>query len=185
MDRNMAFEEVKARLFNKSRLQHSIEVEAVMRELAEYLHEDIEVWGLTGLLHDIDLDIVEGDLNRHGLVAAEILEGLNVDPTIIYSIKSHNPQLGFPRRRKVDKALYCCDHLPRFIAKCALSVSGQKVSDLNAEYLLEKFREDDFFSSSNKEQILTCNELGLSLMDFFNIGLNAMKKIEKTAEVTI
>jgi len=178
MDRDRALEELKARLFNESRLRHSIAVEAIMREMAIYMHEEIEVWGLTGLLHDIDLDIVEGDLSRHGLVAAEILEGLSVDNSIIHSIKSHNPQLGIPRRRKVDKALYCSDHLPRFIEKCALSTPGKSISDLTVDYLLDKFEEDGFISEAHKEQIKTCGKLGLSLEEFFDIGLKAMKKIE-------
>jgi len=178
MDRERAFDELKARLFNESRLRHSMAVEAIMREMAGYLHEEIEIWGLTGLLHDIDLDIVEGDLSRHGLVASEILEGLSVDPAIIYSVKSHNPQLGFPRRRKVDKALFCSDHLPRFIEKCALSVQDRNISGLTVEYLLEKFNEDGFISEEHKEQIKTCSKLGLSLEEFFDIGLKAMKNIE-------
>lgn len=173
MDRERALDELKARLMDKNRLQHSIAVEAIMRELAKRLHEEIELWGLTGLLHDIDLDIVEGDLTKHGLVAAEILEGLSIDPAIIYSVKSHNPQLGLQRRRKVDKALYCSDHLPRFIEKCTLS--GKNISDLTVDDLLGKFHEEDYISETHKEQISTCSELGLSLKEFFDIGLKAMK----------
>ncbi|NLX77566.1 MAG: HDIG domain-containing protein [Clostridiaceae bacterium] len=178
MNRDRALEELKARLTDDKRLQHSIAVEAIMRKLAKHLHAEIEIWGLTGLLHDIDLDIVEGDLNRHGLVAAEILEGLSVDPTVIYSIKTHNPRLGYQRRRKLDKALYCCDHLPRLIEKCALSVPGKSISGLDSDYLVQKFNEDGFFNEPDKEQIATCSELGLTLKEFFDIGLDAMKEIE-------
>ncbi|AGC68244.1 metal dependent phosphohydrolase [Thermoclostridium stercorarium subsp. stercorarium DSM 8532] len=178
MNRKRAFDELKARLSDEKKIRHSLAVEAIMRELAEFLHEETEAWGLTGLLHDIDLDIVEGDLEKHGLVAADILEGLSVDPAIIYSIKSHNPKLGFPRRRKVDKALYCSDHLPRFIEKCASAIPGRSISDLTVGYLIKKFNEEGFINREHKEQISTCNELGLSLEKFFEIGLNAMKNIK-------
>lgn len=178
MDRERAVEELRARLFDINRLRHSFAVEAVMRELAGRLHEEIEIWGLTGLLHDIDLDIVDGDLEQHGLVAAEILEGLSVDKSIIHSIKSHNPNLGFPRRRKVDKALYCSDHLPRFIEKCASTIPGNNIFDLTVDYLVEKFNEEGFVKEEHKEQILTCGELGLTPEEFFDIGLNALKKVE-------
>lgn len=175
MDRERALDELKARVVDPEKIRHCLAVEAIMRELAKYMHEKIEIWGLTGLLHDIDLDIVEGDLKKHGLVAAEILEGLDVDPAVIYSVKSHNPQLGFQRRRKVDKALYCSDHLPGFIQKCASSIPGKKVSDLTVEYLVKKFNEDGFAEKEHKEQISTCSELGLSLEEFFKIGLRALK----------
>lgn len=178
MDRKRVFEELRVRLVNKNRLQHSLAVEAIMINLAKHLHEDIELWGLAGLLHDIDLDIVEGDMKRHGLLAAEILKGLNIDDTVIFAIKAHNPELGFIRRRKIDKALFCTDHLPGFIAKCAMSLPDRKISTLKTQYLMDKFKEKDFFEETNKKQIITCNELGLTLKEFFEIGLEQMKRIK-------
>ena len=107
MNRKTAFEELSVRLENKGLIQNSLTVEAIMRKLAVYLQEDIELWGLAGLLHNIDQEMVDGDLQRKGLGGAEILEGLNVNPTIIYAIKAHNPELGVQRRRRIDKALFC------------------------------------------------------------------------------
>lgn len=177
MNRDTAFKELCVRLTSEKRKQHSVAVEAIMKRLASYFQQEIDLWGLVGLLHDIDLEIVDGDLNKHGLVAEQILEGLNVDTAVIYAIKAHNPVLGFERRRKIDKALYCSDHLPNFIAKCALSIPSENISDLNKDYLLEKFDEEGFINNMHKEQISTCSILGISLEDFFDIGLSAMSEI--------
>ena len=79
MNRDTAFKELCIRLTSEKRKQHSVAVEAIMKRLASYFQQEIDLWGLVGLLHDIDLEIVDGDLNKHGLVAEQILEGLNVE----------------------------------------------------------------------------------------------------------
>lgn len=178
LNRNDAYRELCLRITSEKRRQHSIAIEAIMRQLSDVFQEDTDLWGMAGLLHDIDLEIVDGDLNKHGLAAERILEGFNADPSIIVAIKAHNPTLGFERRRKLDKALFCSDHLPNFIEKCALSIPSKKISDLDKEYLLAKFEEEGFVKEMNKHQILSCSELGISLDEFFEIGLDSMKDID-------
>lgn len=56
-------------------LQHSVASEAVMRALAREFGEDEELWGLTGLLHDVDYPATEATPEKHGLEGARLLEG--------------------------------------------------------------------------------------------------------------
>lgn len=177
MDRNTAYEELVSRLENKNLIKHSLAVEAIMIKLAEHLHEDIHMWGLAGLLHDIDYDKVNGDMDKHGMVGAEILEGLNLDPTVIYAVKAHNPSLGLVRRRKIDKALFCSDPLSGLITACALILPEKKLAGIDNEFVIKRFHEKSFARGANREQILTCGEIGLSLEEFIEIGLSAMKGI--------
>lgn len=179
MDRNTAYEELTVRLENKNLIKHCLAVEAIMRELAEHLQEDVELWGQTGLLHDIDLDKVSGDLEKHGLVGAEILEGLNVNPTIIYAVKAHNPSLGVERRRKIDKALFCADPLSGLLTACALILPEKKLEKVDTTFVMKKFNEKSFARGANREQIKTCDEIGLTLEQFIDIGLSAMKGIHE------
>jgi len=177
MNRERAYEELTVRLETVNLIKHSIAVEAIMKKLAEHLQQDIHLWGLTGLLHDIDMDKTGGDMEKHGMVGAEILEGLNVDPTIIYAVRAHNPKLGYPRRRKIDKAIFCSDPLSGLIIACALILPDKKLEGVDTDFVLRKFTEKSFAKGADREQIRTCSEIGLALEDFIGIALKAMKEI--------
>ncbi len=183
MNRKTAFEELSVRLEDKTLIRHSLAVEAIMRKLAVNLQEDIELWGMAGLLHNIDRQKVGEDLQRHGLVGAEILEGLNVNPTIIYAIKSHNPKLGVQRRRRIDKALYCAIPLATLLEACACS-HPDKLAGLDPQVVTDQFYDEGFEKEEvDREKIRTCEEIGLSLGAFIEIGLAAMQEISNELEL--
>lgn len=73
MNRQEALTLLQQHLKSENLINHSLAVEAIMRGLAEYLHEDVEKFGLAGLLHDIDYDVTADDPHRHSLLGAEIL----------------------------------------------------------------------------------------------------------------
>lgn len=179
MDREKAYEELSVRLESKNLIKHCLAVEAIMKKLAAYFREDVKQWGLAGLLHDIDMDKTRGDLSKHSLVGADILEGLNIDPTVVYAVKAHNASHGIERNRRIDKALFCADPLSGLITACALILPNKKLSGVDREFVLKKFRDKSFARGSNREQIKTCIELGLELEEFIDIGLEAMKEIHE------
>ncbi len=177
MDRDRALKELKARLTNAGFIKHSLEVEAIMRELAVIFRDNVELWGLAGLLHDIDYDRTAHEPEMHSIVGAEILENLDVDPEIVYAVKAHNDLHGIERKRKLDKALYCSDHMSRLIDACAGSLTSQKLSDVTADYVLSKFNDTTFAGELNRDRIRTCCELGIPLAEFIDTALAAVKKI--------
>jgi putative nucleotidyltransferase with HDIG domain len=179
MDRDKAYEELAVRLENKNHIKHSLAVEAIMKKLAEYFLEDVHQWGLAGLLHDIDYDRTKDALNIHSLVAAEILEGLNLNSTIIYAVKAHNPIHGIERRRRIDKALYSSDPLSGLIIACALVHPDKKISKVDTAFVMKKFNEKNFAKGSNRDQIKACSELGIQLEEFIGTGLAAMQEIHQ------
>ena len=74
MDRDEALELLGENLRNENLRKHCYATEAVMRSLARAKGEDEDLWGLTGLLHDLDLEMTENDMSRHGEAAANLLE---------------------------------------------------------------------------------------------------------------
>lgn len=90
ISRDEAVKLLKEHIKNKNMIKHSYASEAVMNSLAKRLGKDKEKWGLAGLLHDIDVEITEADLNVHVLKTVEILKNKGVDPEIIDAIKMHN-----------------------------------------------------------------------------------------------
>ena len=90
MEREEAYQLARSKFTNKNLFKHVLAVEAVMRGLAEHFHEDVDKWGLAGLLHDLDYEETKDDPGRHTLVTEQILKEYNLDPQIIEAIKCHN-----------------------------------------------------------------------------------------------
>lgn len=177
MDRERAYIELTARLTNKNLIKHSLAVEAIMRKLAEHFREDPETWGLAGLLHDIDYDRTADEPMRHGLLGAEILENLEVDPEIVYAVKAHNEVLGIERKRRIDKALYSADPVSGLITAGALILPSKKLAEVTVDFIVKRMGEKSFARGANRDQIRKCEELGLSLEQFLEISLAAMQEI--------
>lgn len=176
MDREEAFEELKLRTQNNDLILHSIAVEAIMREFANYYKEDVENWGLAGLLHDIDYEKTINQPEKHGLIGAEILEDMGLDDEIVYAIKAHNDYNKIERHRKIDKVLYSCDSASRLILECVLLIPTKKIEELKLEHVMKKMNDKKFAESISREKILKCEELNMKVEEFLHICLNAMKK---------
>lgn len=177
MDRTIALKELKSRLTNPNLFKHSLAVEAIMKALASHLGEDVEKWGLAGLLHDIDYDQTGSDPSKHSIVGAEILESLGVDESIVYAVKVHNEYHGLERISPMDKALYCADPVSGLITAAALILPSKKLADVTVDFVKRKFSEKSFAKGANREQIKKCEDIGLSLDQFLEISLGAMQNI--------
>lgn len=177
MDRNEAFEELKLRLNNQNIINHSLAVEAIMVELANYFLGDLKLWGLAGLLHDIDYERIADKPELHSIVGSEILENLGIDEAVVYSVRAHNSYHNIPRKRKMDKALYAAGPTAELITACALIVPSKKLSDVTVDLILSKMNSISFAKEVDSDKIKTCSELGLSLEKFLELSLNAMQKV--------
>lgn len=177
MDRATALEELKARISGVNLIKHSLAVEAIMRELAVLMKDKAEVWGLAGLLHDIDYEKTANNPERHSLLGAEILEDMDVEPDVVYAVKAHNGIHGIERKRKMDKALYCADPVSGLITAGALILPSKKLADVTPEFILKKMNEKSFAKGADRDQIRSCSELGLSLEEFIGASLSAMQRI--------
>jgi putative nucleotidyltransferase with HDIG domain len=177
MDRDQALIELRARVKNNNLVKHSLAVEAIMKKLAFRMKGDAEVWGLTGLLHDIDYERTVNEPEMHSLLGAEILKNLGLDEEVVYAVRAHNDCHGIERKRKMDKALYCADPISGLITACALVQPSKKLADVTAGSVLKKMNEKAFAKGANRDQIRSCSELGLSLEEFAEISLEAMKEI--------
>lgn len=177
MEREQALEELKGRLKSEHLLKHSLAVEAIMKELAFYFKEDIDKWGMAGLLHDIDYDKTAGDPAKHGLVGAEILETLDVESSIVYAIRAHNDYHGIERKRKIDKALYCASPMAVVMNACTAALPSKKVEDLTVEFVMEKIGEEGFIKDIALDQINSCENIGIDLEKFVQVSVKAVQAI--------
>ena len=148
-----------------------------MRALARRLGEDEEEWGLTGLLHDIDMELSEGDMATHSKLGADLVLEMGASEAMAHAILCHNGAHGIPRETKLDKALFCADPLTGLIIAAALVCPDKKLAGIEAKSLRKKFKEKSFAAGANREQISQCGEIGLELDDFLQLGLEAMQGI--------
>lgn len=169
MNRDCALEELKLRLINKDVLLRSLIVESIMRNLAKHYNADAEIWGLTGLLHDIDYDKTINKPELHGIIGAEILENLGFDEAIVYSVRAHNDINGIPRKRKMDKALYLADYTVKYIFDTYVD-ENSKLFELQAQKVWEGI-------AGSAEFLDKLNELNLNGLEFIEIVIKASKSI--------
>ena len=90
--------------------EHSLLVGRIMRELARCFGEDVALWEVVGLLHDIDLPATQADLSRHGLLAVEML-GDSLPPEGLRAIAAHDHRAGLPLETRLDRSLRGADAL--------------------------------------------------------------------------
>lgn len=175
MNREDALELVKKHVPQKNLVKHMLAAEAVMRALARRFGEDEEKWGLAGLLHDVDYAETADKPEIHAVRSAEILREQDVDEEIIHAILGHNNKAD--RDTLMSKALYAVDPLTGFLVACALMTPEKKISAVDTGFVRRRFKEKSFARGASREQMQACEELGLSLDEFFEIGIKAMQDI--------
>jgi putative nucleotidyltransferase with HDIG domain len=177
MKRETAFDLVQKHVKNRNLVKHMLAVEAIMKALAERLGQNKEQWGLAGLLHDIDYDKTADSPEQHSIIGANMLAELGVAPDIVYAVKVHNEVHGFPRNSLLDKALYAADPLSGLIVAAALIHPERKLAAIDVPFLINRFHEKSFARGASREQIETCQDLGLSLEQFLELSLRALQAI--------
>ncbi|TET43387.1 MAG: HD domain-containing protein [Dehalococcoidia bacterium] len=175
-NRDEILDSIHGNVQDKNMIRHMLATEAIMRALAKRLGEDEEEWGITGLIHDIDMELVEGDMSSHSKLAADIAKELGANETMVHAILCHNEAHGVPRETKLDKALFCADSLSGLITAAAL-VRPDKLSGLTTKSVMKRFREKSFAAGVNREQVAQCQEIRLELEEFIGLGIEAMKGI--------
>jgi putative nucleotidyltransferase with HDIG domain len=172
-----ALELVRSHSRKKYMEYHMVEVEAIMRALARSLGEDVETWGLTGLLHDIDFEETEKIPSAHGMRAEGILKGL-VKADEIEAIKAHNfdHTKVFPES-KMAKGLIASDAVAGLLVACALVMPSKRIADVKVETVVKKFKETDFARRIDRNRILYCEQLGLDREVFIRLALEGLTAI--------
>lgn len=163
---------------NERMLDHSFASEAVLRALARKLGRDEEKWGLAGLLHDIDIEVVGGDLTCHGCEAERILTEAGLDPEIVDAVKMHNEAVcNTPRQTAFQHALAAGETLTGLIVATALVYPDKKIAGVKVKSVTKRMKEKAFAASVNRDTIRECEKIGLSLDEFVEISLGAMRGI--------
>jgi putative nucleotidyltransferase with HDIG domain len=154
--------------------RHLLAVEAALRAYAAKWNQDVEKWGIVGLLHDFDYERWPHPPD-HPLQGAKILEQRGYPADVVYAIKSHADYLSdCPRVSLLDKTLYACDELAGFISACAL-VRPEGIVGLSAKSVRKKMKQKSFAAAVNRDDIVRgAEELGVELNEHIQFVVDAM-----------
>lgn len=177
MDREAALKAIQENVKNENLIKHMLATEAIMRTLARRFNENEDEWGLAGLLHDIDIELTNGDLSVHSKPGAQMAREMGANEVVCHAILVHNEKHGEPCVSLMDKALFCTDPLTGLITAAALVRPDKKLSGVEAKSIRKRFKEERFAAGANREQIAKCSEIGLELDEFIVLGLEAMKNV--------
>lgn len=169
---------LKAHIKNEKTFQHCLASEAIMRALARRFGQDEELWGLAGLLHDLDYELVDGDPARHGAEARRILDEKGACPALGGVIEKHNAEcLGQARESVFEHALTCAETITGMIVATALVYPDKKLSSVAPKSITKRMNTAHFARAVSRERIAECEKIGIPLAEFAALGLAAMLPI--------
>lgn len=165
-------------------LLHALTVEGVMKWYANDLgfQDEIEYWGIVGLLHDIDFELYP---DEHCKKAAELLCEESVDEPIIYSICSHGYGIcvDIEPKHQMEKVLFATDELTGLIGAAARMRPSKSVVDMEVSSLKKKYKDKKFAAGCSRDVINKGAEmLGWELNTLFEKTILAMRSCEKEIE---
>ncbi|MEN6396082.1 MAG: HDIG domain-containing metalloprotein [Methanoregula sp.] len=156
--------------------KHCLATGAIMRALAARLGEDAEVWETIGILHDIDFELIDGDMQLHGAKGATILKEHGIDPDLVRIVRRHNHQLfAGTYNRPVEIALQASDSVSGLVIACAL-VKGGRLSLVTGKTVTKKAKEKSFASGCDRSRIALIAPI-LALPDFYAVAIDGLMEI--------
>ena len=186
LTRERAFDLLKQYNEDPFHIAHGQTLEGLMRYYAEqYDPANVEFWGQVGLLHDLDWEKFQDEVN-HTVKAGEILAEAGAKPELARAIQTHNsdnnPDLPAPTA-KMECVLFACDELSGLIQAACLMRPSKSVMDFEVKSLKKKFKDKKFAAGCNRDVIRRGAELmGMELDELFASVIDAMKAIQPTCE---
>lgn len=137
---------------NEALIKHALAVEAVMRYCARKRGQDVEPWGVVGLVHDLDYEQFP---DRHCHRSGEILREQGWPEEYVRAVMSHGWGIctDVEPRTDLEKTLYAMDELTGLIAATALVRPSKSVLDMTPKSVKKKWKEKSFAAGVNRDVI--------------------------------
>lgn len=171
-NRQEAYELLTEYIQDPSLLSHSLMVESVMRHFAELYGEDVEKWGVIGLIHDLDFEKYP---EKHCKMTEKILRENNWPEDYIRGVLSHGWGLATDVEpiHQMEKVIYTIDELTGLIYATAIMRPSNSLYDLTVKSVRKKFKQASFAAGVSRDVISNGAEL---------MGMDLAKVIEETIE---
>lgn len=173
MERAAAIDLLRQYVHDEHLFKHCLATGAVMKALAAALHEDAPRWELIGILHDIDFELIGGDMQQHGIRGAGLLTEQGFDADFVQTVSGHNHFLfAGTYTRPVEIALQAADSVSGLVIACAL-VKGGRLSDVTAKTVAKKSKEKSFAAGCDRSRIALISPL-MDLPAFYDTAIRGL-----------
>lgn len=165
---------------SESLRRHMLAVEAAMRAYARHYNADEELWGLTGLLHDLDYERHPDmdDENGHPRTELRLFREHDYPAELIHAVEAHATFLGVPAESKLDKALLACDELTGLIQACAYVRPDRDIRSVQVKSVKKKWKDKAFTAAIDRQENMHfIEELGEPFDEHVERVLTAMQGI--------
>ena len=160
---------------------HMLSVEGAMRAYATQFGEDVERWGLTGLMHDFDYERFPNAAHaadaEHPAEGVRHLRGLGYPEDVLEAILGHADYSGFPRVSRMAKTLYAVDELCGLVTASALVRPSRSVNDLEVSSVKKKMKDKAFARGVNRDDVVRgAAELGVEMDVHIGVVIASMRE---------
>jgi hypothetical protein len=181
MERSEAHEFAREKALKETTVRHLISVEGVMRALARRFEQDEDLWGLTGLFHDLDQDHTGDDGARHALMAAEWLREADVDERIVNGVLAH--AYAAYRTDLMSRAIVHADAVAGLLVASAL-VRPEKAAGMKVSSVKKKLKEKAFAPGVNRDDVFGVEQgIGLPLDEFLAVSIEGLQQVASEIEL--
>jgi putative nucleotidyltransferase with HDIG domain len=154
--------------------RHALAVETAMRAYAQRFDGDSELWGVTGLLHDLDYELFP-DLDtghpRHGIAE---LEARGYPEEVVRAVASHADFMGVPRETPMEKTLFAVDELSGFVLACAY-VRPDGLNGMTPKSVKKKLKQPSFAAAVSRDDLRRgAEELGVEFDEHLAVVIGAL-----------
>jgi len=165
--------------------KHMLSVEAAMRAYAAKFGEDVDRWGITGLIHDFDYERFPNDAHsptdEHPAEGVRILRSRGFPEDILEAILGHAQYSGVPRQSLMAKTLFAVDELTGLVTATALVRPSKSVMEVEAKSVREKMKDKAFARGVNRDDVISgAADLGVDLDEHIAFVIAAMQGVAES-----
>ena len=185
MNRDQALALMQEHTASPSLRQHMLAVEAAMRAYAAKASDDVDGWGVVGLLHDFDYERYPNDAHaateEHPSWGVRLLTQRGVPEPMCRAILGHASYTGVPRDTPLARTLFAVDELCGFLVACALVRPSRSLGDLEVSSVKKKLKDKAFARGVSRDDIrVGAEELGVPLDEHIAFVIQALRPVERT-----
>ena len=161
---------------SESLRRHVLAVEAAMRAYARRFGEDEELWGLVGMLHDLDYERYPNLATGHPRMALEELRRQGFSDAFVRAVASHADFLEVSRDSLMEKTLYAVDELSGFVMACAY-VRPEGIHGMTPKSVKKKMKTPAFAAAVDREELRAgAAELGVDFDEHVALVILALEE---------